>query len=265
MPFVEVSGTRLHYRIRGRGEPLVLIIGLSADGPVWEDHVKVWEQYFTCYLVDNRGAGRSDAPAGPYTTAEMADDVAGLMDALEVGQARVVGISMGGAIAQQLALRHPAKVRSQILVSTWARCDDYSRDILRMFIKARAALSCEDFMALLHLWIFTPSYYNRHLSDLQRDRRLSSTYAYLQSQQGFEGQAEACLSHDTSKDLPCISQPTLITVGSADIFTPPTHARELHAGITGSRLSIFEGWGHAHHWEDLERFNRETTDWLVEN
>lgn len=265
MPFVETNGIRMHYETRGSGEPLVLIMGLSADGPVWDLHAQAWEKHFTCYLIDNRGVGRSDAPEGPYTSAMMADDVAGFMDQVGLKQARVAGISMGGVISQQLALRHPQKVRSQILAATWAKCDAYAQDIFRMFVKTRASLPFDDFLALLHLWIFTPGHYDKNLADLQQGRKDALSYAYPQTQRGFAGQAEACITHDTSRDLSRIKQPTLITAGTADIFTPYAFAKELHQGIKGSDLLTFEGFGHTHHWEDLERFNRETTRWLLEH
>ncbi|MDB4385686.1 alpha/beta hydrolase, partial [Opitutaceae bacterium] len=93
----------LHFTTRGEGPPLMLIMGLGADGSVWEEHVKACEKHFTCYLIDNRGIGQSPITEGPYTTAMMADDVAALMDAEGIAQAHVAGLSMGGAIAQELA------------------------------------------------------------------------------------------------------------------------------------------------------------------
>jgi len=253
----------MHYQTRGSGDPLILIMGLSADGPVWDLHAQAWEKHFTCYLIDNRGVGRSDSPPGPYSSGQMADDVAGLMDEIGIPQARVAGLSMGGVIAQQLALRHPGKVRSQILAATWARSEEFTKDVTRMFVKARAALPFDEFLALLHLWIFTPGHYNRHLADLKQGRKDALGYAYPQSQQGFAGQAQACIDHDTSALLGGIKQPTLITAGTQDIWIPFAYARELHAGIRGSELLAFENFGHTHHWEDLEKFNLETTRWLL--
>jgi pimeloyl-ACP methyl ester carboxylesterase len=254
----------LAFRTRGRGDPLVLIMGLGADGTVWEEHVKAYEQHFTCYLIDNRGIGGSPKPAGPYTTAQMADDVAALMAAQGIAQARVAGLSMGGAIAQELALRHPARVRSLALVSTWAKCTPYMKNVFTHFKAMRATTRLEDFMRLLQLWIWTPGYLAAHEAELAEARRLAGLAEFPQPQQGFEGQCDACIEHDTAARLGAITAPTLVTVGDQDIFTPLACSEALQQGIACARLSVFAGSGHVHHWECLERFNAETTRFLLE-
>lgn len=104
----------------GLGDPVLLIMGLNAPGSAWQPHVDQWSQSFRCLAVDNRGAGASPAPPGPYTTAAMAEDHIRLIENLSLGRCRVVGISMGGAIAQELALRRPDLVERLVLVATWA-------------------------------------------------------------------------------------------------------------------------------------------------
>ena len=102
------QGINLGYREAGRGEPLVLAMGLGADSTAWERHVQRWARGYRCIAVDNRGAGASSAPPGPYSTAQLADDYAELIVELDLGPVQVVGVSMGGAIGQELALRHGA-------------------------------------------------------------------------------------------------------------------------------------------------------------
>jgi len=118
MPFVQTNGIQFYYEERGsaNAEPLLLIMGITAPGAVWEPHASYWEKEFRCIIGDNRGVGKSEKPLGPYSTAQMADDYAGLLDELQLKNVHVVGCSMGSTIAQQLAVRHPNKVRSLVLM-----------------------------------------------------------------------------------------------------------------------------------------------------
>lgn len=250
----------LAYSERGAGEPLVLIMGLGADRSAWELHVQAYETRFRCFVVDNRGVGESPQPAGPYSTAQMAHDYAALIERLDLGAIRVVGISMGGAIAQELALRHPALVQRLVLVSTWARCDAYAAEVFCHFARVRPEVEPSAFAALLQLWIWTPGYVNGHLAELVEARDAGA--AAPQPTHAFTAQCEACITHDAAGRLGAITVPTLITAGDADIFTPLALARELHAQIPGAQLEVFPGTGHAHHWEALARFNQRTLDWL---
>lgn len=266
--FIETNGIRLAYEERGRGEPLVLIMGLGADGQVWEKHARHYAETFRCFLVDNRGTGDSDKPAGPYTTAQMADDYAGLIRGLGLGKVRVAGISMGGAIAQELALRHPDLVRSLLLVCTWAKFDPYAVQAFDNLARLYPTTAPGTFVQLLQLWIWSPAYTNAHLDELEAARagadEAGKNGAWMPAA-AFAAQASACNTHDTTGRLGDIRVPTLLTVGTADIFTPPAYTDFLHRQIAGSRVELFPGWGHVHHWEDLERFNRVTRDWLQAN
>lgn len=258
---LRVNGIEMAFEDRGRGEPLVLIMGLGADGSLWEEHVKVYEKHFRCILVDNRGAGRSDKPSGPYTTAMMAEDTAGLMDALGMTSASVAGISMGSAIAQQLALAHPEKVRRLLLISSWGRCDRYMKDVFEHFHRVRAVATPEHFMQLLQLWIFAPGRFNTHYHELLSGRA-EAPYNPMPPH-AFAAQCAACISHDALDQLGEITAPALLTVGDADIFTPPRHSQAMAERMPNSELLVFPGLGHCHHWEDLETFNASTTEFLL--
>lgn len=262
MPIVRANGIDINYEERGQGDPLILIMGLGADGSVWELHAQAYEQHFRCILMDNRGAGLSDKPAGPYTTEMMADDTAGLMDALGLEQARVAGISMGGAIAQQFALRHPDKVRSMVLVSTWARCDSYAKIVFEHFKKIRAVSDPGDFMQLLQLWIFAADHTAANLDDLAQGQQDARDDPNPMPQHAFDAQCDACITHETVAQLSAIRVPTLITVGDADIFTPLHFSTQIHDRIPGADLLVLERVGHAHHWEKLDEFNSKTAGFL---
>ncbi len=263
MPQVTTNGIKMHYQVRGQGDPLVLLMGLGAPGSRWEEHVVAYEKHFRCIVIDNRGAGSSEKPQGPYTTAMMADDTAGLMSALGIEKARVAGISMGSGIAQELALRYPAKVRSLVLVSSWSRCDQYTRAVFEHLGKLRAVASPADMTQLIQLWIFTARHYASHFHEmLQGQREAEADYMPLEA---FRAQCSACTGHDTYERLGGITAPTLLTVGDADIFTPLRLSGEMHERMPNSQLSVFEGWGHAHHWEDRAAFNDQTTRFLLEH
>jgi pimeloyl-ACP methyl ester carboxylesterase len=257
---VATNGIELAYIEQGQGEPLVLIMGLGADHAAWELHLDAYRRRFRCFAVDNRGAGVSTAPAGPYSTAQMADDYAGLIDELAIGPVRVIGISMGGAIAQELALRRPDLVERLVLVSSWARCDEYTAEIFRQFAAVRGAVEPAAFTQVLQLWIWSPRYVNEHLDELRDEREQPAEN--LMTQQAFEAQCAACIDHDALARLGDLRVPTLLTAGNADIFTPLRLAHELRDHIGDSRLEIFPDAGHAHHWEAVDKFNDLTTRWL---
>jgi pimeloyl-ACP methyl ester carboxylesterase len=263
MPAVTANGIRIAYQEVGAGEPLLLIMGLGAPGSLWEKHVEAYARHFRCILMDNRGAGDSDKPPGPYTTPMMADDAAGLLEQMGIASARIAGISMGSAIAQELALRHPARVRSLVLISSWARCDTYMKEVFLHFEKVRPRLSPGMFTRLLQLWIFAPEYFTTHFSDLEEAKNAATADAAM-PEHAFAAQCQACIGHDTFDRLKDITQPCLLTVGDADIFTPLRCSSEMFARLPAARLEIFKA-AHCHHWEKLPEFNELTTRFLLEN
>ena len=246
----------LAYTESGLGAPVVLIMGLGASGIAWEPHTAAWSRHFRCLAADNRGAGDSPAPPGPYTTARMADDYADLIEGLGLGPVRVVGISMGGAIAQELALRRPELVSRLVLVASWARCDPHTAEIFRtlplIWDRPEAAT------ALLQWLIWTPGWFAAHRHELLAER----TAPDRMSCSAFGAQAAACVSHDALDRLGGIRVPTLVTAGDADLFVPPRLSREIAEAVPGATLEIFSGAGHTHHWEQLDRFNTIVEEWL---
>lgn len=263
MPTVNANGITIGYEEKGQGDPLILIMGLGADGQRWEDHVNAYAEHFRCIMMDNRGAGQSDKPIGPYTTEMMAEDTAGLMEALGIENARVAGISMGSGIAQNLALNHPGLVRSMVLISSWSRSSNYLNTLLDSFSKMRAIANAGDFMELLQLWIFTEAHFEDNFEDLKQGQLDARMDAAPMPQRAFAAQSIACSTHNTFDRLGQIEAPALITVGDKDIFTPLHLSEEMHERMPNSELLIFPGWGHCHHWEDLETFNTRTTEFLL--
>ncbi len=258
-----VNGTPIFYHERGSGEPLILIMGFGADGQLWDKHASVYEKHFRCIILDNRGVGKSGQPTGPYTTSLMAADAIAVLDDAGVNKARVAGISMGGAIAQEMAIQYPDRVHSLLLVSTWAKFNNYAKAVYENLKKIRATTSLQHFSELLQLWIFAPPYYENNWEELRQSA--ANVPDRPQSREGFEGQLDACIHHDSVNRLSRISCPVHITVGMMDIFTPPEFSYLIKEKISQSTLSTYPQGGHVHHWEDLDRFNRETLEFLLNN
>jgi pimeloyl-ACP methyl ester carboxylesterase len=258
---VLTNGVRISYVRRGEGEPVVLIMGLGADLGAWEPHVAAWHRSFACYAVDNRGAGDSDRPAGPYSTTQLADDYAGLIRSLGLRSVSVVGVSMGGAIAQELALRHPELVSRLVLVSSWAKVDGFTEDAFIELAEARGVLSSEAFTRTLQLKIWASTHYNAHRRELTA-ARLEKPATSVES---FRAQAQACIDHDSSDRLGDLRIPVLVTAGDMDAFVPVDLQRQLAMSIPEASFRVFEGAGHAHHWERLDEFNSVIEGWLREH
>lgn len=264
MPYINTNGIKMFYEETGNGDPLLLIMGITATGSVWEKHVAHWAKSFRCIMPDNRGVGQSDIPPGPYTTGQMADDHAGLLDALKIVKARVVGCSMGSTIAQQLAIRHPEKVQSLVLMCPWARCDAMAKGIFQNMINCKAGLSPEDFTLFKQLLIFSKAYWDNpeNIAALEKDREAEALAANPQPLHGLQAQATACMNHNALDQLSAIRQPVLVIGGREDIFTPPWMAEEVAGSIPDATLHLYENCGHAFHWEAIDDFSPRISDWL---
>jgi 3-oxoadipate enol-lactonase len=209
MPYVRVNDIRMFYELQGDGEPLVVILGLGTDVSEWDVIFRWLANKYQVLAFDNRGAGRTDKPDIPYSIEMMADDTAGLIQALGMKQANVLGISLGGRIALTLALRYPERVKKLVLVSTSARI---MRNWRRHFYGILSGVP-----------IFRSKYPQPHYA-FQRQLQASSTFNCT----------------DTLHELRI---PTLIMHGKKDKSVPYVLAEEMHADIEGSKMLTFAG-GH---------------------
>ena len=248
------DGTKIAYREKGKGQSVLLVMGLGADGTAWDLHVKSFEKFFRCLIVDNRGTGRSDSPPGPYSIELMADDCAEVIKKAGGGPTVVIGISMGGAIAQQIAIRHPELVRSLIITSSWAEKNPLINDVFEELSTIRPKLTEEEFVRRLQLLIWSPTGYSDNSVALRESRAIPQSRVVTHA--AFSAQCIACIEYDALFQLQLIRVPTLITVGEMDIFTPISNSYNLLSNIPNSRMEVFQGAGHAHHWENLEKYNQ---------
>jgi len=257
----------MHYKVHGEehaGVPVLLVMGITAPGSVWEAHVDVWSQHHRCITADNRGVGLSDKPSGDSTSAMMADDYAQLLAGLGIETAQVVGCSMGSIIGQQLALRQPQAVKSLVLMCSWARCDAYARSVFAHMVQAKAHLTPAAFMEWIQLLIFHKRSWDdaEVYASLLEGRETAATDPNPQPLHGLIGQAAACANHDTLAQLKDITAPALVIGGAGDLFTPRWMAEEIHAALPNSALHLYPASGHAFHWENLDSFNQRVLDFI---
>lgn len=262
---ITVNGLTFHATVTGRGEPLLLIMGLGAPGDKWSPNVRAYARHFRCITFDNRGAGRSSKPeAESYSTEEMARDALGILDALDIGKAHINGVSMGGAIAQHIAIGHPERVRSLILTSTFASVSVSFRRAIGVLKSGIDQLDPVTFKRMNQWMTFSQSSQNTREQELCAAERQDMAYPYPMPHYAYKAQCNACLGHDTAQDLGKIKAPALIAAGDCDLFVTMEKTMELYGGIPGSRLYLCRGGGHVHQWEQLPAYNEATLAFLRE-
>jgi len=263
LPRLRVRDLDLFYVEAGTGDPLILVMGLGADHLAWGLQIPAFAACYRVIALDNRGVGQSDAPDTPYTTAMMADDTVGLMDALGVERAHVCGVSMGGMIAQEIALRHPARVRTLQLHATLARPDAYIRELVQAWRKVRATLGREEAARVLALWLFAPCSYAERPEFVEFVLHNDIANPYPQSLTGYLRQGDAILAHDTLERLDRLRCPTLVSVADQDILVPPRFSHVIAQRVPGAELKTIADAGHAYIWERPDAFNAMCLEFLA--
>lgn len=249
MPTATVNGTSLAYNVKGSGPPLVLIIGFASAQNLWFSTVRAFSKSYRVVTFDNRGFGQSGKPPGLYTTRMLADDTLGLMDHLEIKKAHILGGSLGGMVAQEIAIGQPERVDKLILSASSAGGPRH-RDMWAGMIKASYPewdpARPED-LTPARLQQFMVQMLSVSFAGLART--LTLPLVKRQARQGKVevpvGQLAAMLSHDAQARLGSIQAPTLVLTGQNDRLMPPGSAQELASGIKGAKLAVIEGAEHA--------------------
>ncbi|MFI5375069.1 MAG: alpha/beta fold hydrolase [Candidatus Rokuibacteriota bacterium] len=264
MPTVSANGVRLFYEETGAPDapPLVLIMGWGGDHTAWAFQVPALAVDHRVIALDNRGVGQSDVPEGPYTIPGMAADVVGLMDALGLARAHICGASMGGMIAQELALRHPARVRTLQLHCTAPIIDAYGHFLIDTLVAVKARGDREENVRAVMPWLLCRKTMVERPDFIRFWIERALAYPYPTGYEGLARQADAIRAHDTTARLGEIRVPTLLTTGAEDILVPPASSRELHARIPGAELVTIPDAGHLHFIEQMERFNAVCLEFL---
>ncbi len=265
MPTVQVGSHTAYYDDLGRGHPLLLLTGLGASRLGWWKQIDPFAAQFRVINLDNRDGGDSALGTGPYTIADMAEDTAGVIQALKLGRTHVVGISMGGMIGQELVLRHPDLVDKLVLVSTTA--GGPSNVPAKPEIAALLMRGAQEDLATrvrnTYTAIAGPGYMAAHPQDL--DHIVQNGLAKPMSLESYMRQLGACMIHTnngTADRLQQVSAPTLVLHGDADPLIPYPNGQYLAAHIPGARLVTYNGVGHLPIIEAAEKFNREVMEFL---
>jgi 3-oxoadipate enol-lactonase len=263
MPVAKVNGINLVYNVKGNGPPLVLIIGFASAQNLWYSTVGAFSKSYRVVTFDNRGFGKSDKPPGPYTTRMLADDTLGLMDHLGIKKAHILGGSLGGMVAQEIAIGHPERLDNLILSATSAggkRLHDMFAGMIKASYPDWDPAKPED---------LTPARLQQFMVAMASVSFDGMAKKFLMPLIGWQarrgkvevplGQLQAMLSHDTLERLGSIQAPTLVLTGGKDQLIPSGSAQELASRIKRAKLVVIEKGAHA---LGGKKFNEEVLGFL---
>jgi 3-oxoadipate enol-lactonase len=254
MTVIGVGEFEIDYERSGAGPPLLLIMGMSGTALHWgEPFLAVLREDFDVIAYDHRGVGASSALDGPVTIAELAADAAGLLTALGIDSAHVVGISMGGMIAQELALADPGMIRTLTLGCTYCGGEGSSLTTPEVLQKLTEAMMSGDRERALRAGFEANISSERADDDALYARLLEISNERAVAVPVIMAQMQACMAHDTNARLSELDMPTLVIHGTEDQVLPVANGRLIASRIGGSQLEIFDGAGHLFFWEQPER------------
>jgi len=253
MPRVDAGGSELHYLRAGAGEPMLLIQGMSATHMTWgRPFLAPLEENFDCVVFDNRGMGLSGPAKLPFEIADLAGDTAALLDALEIDRAHVVGISMGGMVAQELALAHPKRIRSLTLGATYCGGPEgtlMAPEDLKMLGAAMASGERERVFRAMWEINLSPAFRE---DEARFEEFCEMATALPAPQPVILQQMRACGAHDTSTRLDGIEVPTQVIHGTADRLLGVDNGIQI-ASLLSVEPRLLDGVGHMFWWERPER------------
>ncbi|MBU0507073.1 MAG: alpha/beta hydrolase [bacterium] len=260
MPFTTTNQIKVYYEMHGQGEPLFFLNGLSSDIAQKKLFIDEVKKHYQVIVPDIRGAGQTDKPQAHYTISEFAGDAYALLKELDINKIRVMGFSMGGFIAQELALTHPEVVSELILVATkpaWLKPLAPSK-------RAHDLLHSEDYSMETLIEMFDVIYGKQFKEKVSAQEYAKEKLSMPNPQpaHGYLGQLHACENFDVANKLTQIKQPTLIVTGTADELIQPENSQWMHKQIPNSKLIEYPEIGHMVVDECPERLVRDTQNFL---
>ncbi len=262
MPYAQSNNTRIYYEIHGQGPPLTLVEGIGYASWMWFRQIDPLASHHRLLIYDNRGVGLSDHPDQSYTIRDMADDLAGLLDAVGISCTHLLGVSMGGFIAQEFAIAYPERLHRLALASTafgGPKMVPIPSETQQSMIPDPSLPPEERIRKVMSL-AFAPGYAETHPEIV--DTVLGMRLKALQPYDAWQRQAGAIANFDLSDRLSQLLTPTLILHGDADRVVPVENAHLLAEQLPYAKLTILPGGGHLVFIEQAERFNQAVMDFL---
>ncbi|MEA2428035.1 MAG: hypothetical protein QOF37_1663 [Thermoleophilaceae bacterium] len=244
MPTATSGSAELWWESTGDGMPVLLVMGLGMNATGWWRTQKALSGSFRTIAFDNRGVGRSSRPPGPYSVAQMADDAIAVLDAAGAERAHVYGISLGGMIAQEIALRHPGRVHGLVLGATTPgghHATPADADTLAFF-QRRGSMGAEEGVWASVPYNYAPATRAERAQMIGED--IVQRLRYPIEPEPYKAQLAAALGHDAYDRLPQIAAPTLVVHGDADLMVPPANGDLLARRIPDAELLVLPGAAH---------------------
>jgi 3-oxoadipate enol-lactonase len=263
---VQANGQQLYYEVHGDGPPLVLLMGIGYDSSLWTlAQVPALSTRFQVVLIDNRDAGRSSRADHPYRIADMADDVAALLDALGIHRSHLLGLSMGGLIAQEFALRRADRLDRLVLTGTGAAPARRAVDPIEIWSWIKANDPSGDVFGSQQFVSLFSTAFLRNCDAVGDTAKMLASNPYAMDHEAYARQADAYRHFDALDRLGAITAPTLVIVGEQDLLTPPWIAREVADAIPDARFEVILGDGSSHvvPIERPDDFNRLVSNFLA--
>ena len=261
MPIIDADGRSMYYEEQGEGEPLLLVMGLSADHLSWALQVPSLSAEYRTIIFDNRDVGQSFYADGPYEIADMAQDTLALADALGLDSFHLVGMSMGGAIAQEVALAAPERIRTLTLCVTWGGSGAYAIERSRLWAASVLRTPFEQRVDELLVLTLSEEFFENEQA-VEFVRRLTLSNPHPQAAEAFARQVQASGRHETRERLPSLSMPVHVIGAEHDILVPVWKSEEIAELVPGARLTVLERAPHGINIERAEEFNGAVLDFL---
>ena len=257
--FTENKGVKIYWQEEGRGEPVLLIMGLGWSSEMWHRTKRLLTDRYRTISFDNRGAARSDVPAGPYPIATMASDAAAVLDAAGVESAHLYGVSMGGMIAQEFALQYPQRVKSLILGCTAAGGPESKRAELEVLtVLTRQGMTAEEAARAINPYI-----YDRGTPQSRIEEDMKIRLQWPATAEGFQAQLQGIIMWEAYSRIAKIAVPTLVMHGETDQLVPAENSKLIAQRISGSKLVMIPQASHIFSNDQPDAAHKPVEDFLL--